>query len=222
MSRFALPFLLVLAGFAFAVPGASAAVAVEAPAVAAAEATCCTVTYNAKKTHFQVSGVVAYKGKPVLFSFHGPCASPAGPGRAYVRSRWIPVRDVVAGYHHIDIVQKVNGKIVYSKSPRFFVKGTRKQPKPTVTITSGPSGVVTGTSALFKYTFANTEKVLCRLDASSWASCLSASTGVAVKWVQYENLAPGPHVFVVRAYAVGGPGYAEAKRSFVLSAPPPG
>src|SRR5918996_4203269 len=40
-------------------------------------AACCKVTYNAAKTHVQVTGVVAYKGEPILFSFHGPCASPA-------------------------------------------------------------------------------------------------------------------------------------------------
>ena len=218
MSRFALRFLLVLVGFAFAAPGSSASVS-ESPlstAAPAAGAKCCTVVYNKAKTHFQVSGVVTYKGDPILFSFHGPCASPAGPGRAFVKSRWIPVSDVVAGYHHIDIVQKVNGKIVYSKSPGFFVKGTAQLRKPTVTITSGPSGVVTGTSALFKYKFANTAKVLCRLDSRPWASCAS------LNWVQYENLAPGPHVFVLRAYALTGQAFAEAKRSFTLSAPPPG
>jgi hypothetical protein len=220
MSRLALrfAFVLMLVGFAVAAPGASASISAEAPldtaTPSAARAACCTVTYNAAKTHFQVTGTVSYKGTPVLFSFHGPCASPAGPGRAHVKSRWIPVREIVAGYHTIDIVQKVSGKIVYSKSPRFFVKGTAQLRKPTATITSGPSGVVTGTSALFKFKVANAAKVLCRLDARPWRSCSL--------WEQYENLAPGPHVFELRAYALGGPTYAKATRNFTLSAPPPG
>jgi hypothetical protein len=75
---------------------------------------------------------------------------------------------------------------------------------------------VTGTSALFRYKVANHAKVTCRLDARPWASCGS------LDWVQYENLAPGSHVFVIRAHALAGKGYAEAKRSFTLSAPPPG
>jgi hypothetical protein len=218
VSRISLRFLLVFACFAFVAPGSSASVAETPLATAAptAAAKCCAVAYNKAGTHFQVTGTVTYKGEAIHFSFHGPCASPAGPGRAYIKSRWIPVGDVVAGYHHIDIVQKVNGKIVYTKSPGFFVKGTAQLRKPTVTITSGPSGVVTGTSALFKYKFANTAKVLCRLDTRPWASCAS------LNWVQYENLAPGPHVFVLRAYALTGTAFAEAKRSFTLSAPPPG
>ncbi len=215
MSRLALRFALVLAVFACAAP-ASLAAAAEAPLASTASAGCCTVTYNKAKTHFQVTGTLSYKGKAILFSFHGPCASPAGPGRAYVKSRWIPVRDVVAGVHHIEIVQQVDGKIVYSKSPGFFVKGTAQLRKPTATITSGPYGVVTGTSALFKYKVANTVKVTCRLDSRPWAPCAS------LNWVLYENLAPGPHVFVLRAHALSGQGYAEAKRSFTLSAQPPG
>ena len=215
MSRLALRLALVLVGFALAAPGSSASIAAEAPLQAAViSADCCTVTYNAAKTHFQVTGIVSYKGTAVLFSFHGPCASKAGPGRAYLKSRWIPLRENVAGYQTIDIVQRVNGKIVYSKSPRFFVKGTAQLRKPSATITSGPSGVVTSTSALFKFKVANAEKVLCRLDAQPWRSCLN--------WALYESLAPGPHVFQVRGHAFGGRTYAEAKRSFTLSAPPPG
>jgi hypothetical protein len=186
------------------------------PALAGSDAAdCCKVTYNAAKTHVQVTGVVAYKGEPVLFSFHGPCASPAGPGRASVKSRWIPLKSLVAGYHTIEIVQKVNGKIVYSSSPKFFIKGTAQLRKPTVKITSGPKGVVTGASALFKFKGTNLDRLACRLDRRKWQSC-------GVGWALYENVAPGPHTFTVRAYSLDGKSFVEAKRTFLLSAAPPG
>jgi hypothetical protein len=178
-----------------------------------AGAKCCTVTYNAKKTHVQVTGIVAYRGRPILFSFHGPCASPAGPGLAYVKSRWIPLRDIAAGYHTINIVQQVNGKIVYTKSPRFFIAGRLRERKPSVTITAGPTGVVTATSAAFEFRAVNASPVLCRLDGGPWAQCKLR--------VRYDALEPGPHVFTVRGHALAGKGFAEARRSFVLSAPPP-
>jgi hypothetical protein len=186
------------------------------PALAGSEgASCCKVTYNAAKTHVQVTGVVAYKGEPVLFSFHGPCASPAGPGLASVKSRWIPVKDVVAGYQRIEIVQRVNGKIVFSSSPKFFIKGTAQLRKPTVALTSGPKGVVTSTSALFRFKGSNLDRLECRLDNRKWQGC-------GVGWAMYENLAPGPHVFTVRAYSLDGKSHVDAKRTFTVSALPPG
>lgn len=176
-------------------------------------AKCCTVTYNKAKTHVQVSGVVAYRGTPVLFSFHGPCASPAGPGRAYVKSRWIALRYLPRGYHRIDIVQKVNGKIVYSKSAAFFIAGRYQEPKPTAAITSGPTGVVEGTGAGFAFRTTNAAKTLCRLDALPWQACNGT--------VSYQALEPGPHVFALRAVSPSGKQKAEVTRQFVLSAPPP-
>lgn len=176
---------------------------------------CCTVTYNKAKTHVQVTGFVRYKGTPVLFSFHGPCASPAGPGRAYVKSRWIPLREIVAGFHSISIVQKVDGKIVYTRSPRFFIKGTAQLRKPVARILSGPSGVVDGTRFTFKIKTESSDRLMCRLDATAWSRC-------SYPYVSYDGVAPGPHVFQVRAYALSGKGYAEAKRSFAVNAPEPG
>jgi hypothetical protein len=178
-------------------------------------ASCCKVTYNAAKTHVQVTGTVAYKGEPILFSFHGPCASPAGPGLASVKSRWIPVKDLVAGYHRIEIVQRVNGKIVFSSSPKFFIKGKARLREPTVTITSGPKGAVTSTSALFKFKGSNLDRLECRLDNRKWQFC-------GAGWAKYENLAPGTHVFTVRAYSLDGKSHVDAKRTFTVSAAPPG
>lgn len=207
--------LALVSAAAFAGFGEASAATAATPAADAAAPKCCAVTYNAAKTHVQVTGVVAYKGTPVLFSFHGPCASPAGPGLASVKSRWIPLRDLVAGYHSITIVQKVAGKIVTTSSPKFFIRGTAQLRKPTARILSGPSGVVTGTSATFEIKVANTSRSLCRLDALAWKPCTS-------RYMRYVDLAPGPHTFTIRAFALAGKAYAEARRSFTLSAPPPG
>jgi hypothetical protein len=192
---------------------ATAPAATASPALAAAQ--CCAVTYNDKKTHVQVTGVVAYKGDPILFSFHGPCASPAGPGLASIKSRWIPLKTLKADHHRITIVQRVNGKIVTTFSPRFFIKGTAQLAKPSARILSGPSGVVETTSVVFEIKAANTVRFQCRLDAQRWKACASG-------YMRYDNLKPGPHVFTVRAYALSGSGYVEARRSFTVSAPPPG
>lgn len=207
--------LLALAAWALALPVAAAPAQAAAASRSLTTAECCTVAYNAKKTHVQVTGVVAYRGDPILFSFHGPCASPAGPGRAAIKSRWIPLRTLKAGYHRITIVQRVNGKIVTTFSPRFFVKGTAQLAKPSARILAGPTGVVRATSAVFEIRVANTERALCRLDARRWKACTS-------RYLRYDDLKPGPHVFTVRAYALSGKGYAEARRAFTVSAPPPG
>jgi len=84
------------------------------------------------------------QGTPILFSFHGPCTAPVGKGRAYVKSRWIPLKSLYRGYHTIEIVQRMDGRVVYSSSPRFFIEGTAQVRKPTVTITSGPKGSSAG------------------------------------------------------------------------------
>jgi hypothetical protein len=186
------------------------------PALAGSEGSkCCTVTYNAAKTHVQVTGIVAYKGQPLSFSLssQGPCTGPAGNGLAHVRSKWIPLRNMVAGHHWIDIVQRVNGRILFTKSTKFFIKGTAQLRKPRVTITSGPKGVVTGTTALFKFKFADVDRLQCRLDNRKWALCST--------WAMYENLAPGPHTFTVRAHSIDRKSHVDARRTFTVSAPLP-
>lgn len=164
----------------------------------------------------QVTGTVAYKGEPISFSLssQGPCTAPAGKGVARVSSKWIPVRSMVAGYHWIDVVQRVNGKLVFTKSSKFLVKGTAQLRKPKATITSGPKGVVTGTTALFRFTFADVDQLECRLDSRAWKLC---STG----WAMYENLTGGPHTFTVRAHSIDRTAYIDANRTFVVSAAHP-
>ena len=210
--------LLPLVALACVIAGAGpgAASSSTAKLESASSANCCKVTYNAAKTHVQVTGTVAYKGEPLSFSLssQGPCTAPAGKGLARVSSKWIPVRNMVAGYHWIDVVQRVDGKIVFTKSQKFFIKGTAQLRKPTATITSGPKGVVTGTTALFKFTFKDVDQLECRLDNRKWKLC---STG----WAMYENLAVGPHTFTVRAHSIDRKSYVDANRAFVVSAPHP-
>jgi hypothetical protein len=210
--------LLPLVALAFVIAGGGPGAASSSPVgvASASGANCCKVTYNAAKTHVQVTGIVAYKGEPISFSLssQGPCTGPAGKGLAHVSSKRIPLRNMVAGYHWIDIVQRVNGKLVFSKSPKFFIKGTAQLRKPKVTITSGPKGVVTGTTALFKFKFEDVDQLECRLGNRKWELC---STG----WAMYENLAVGPHTFTVRAHSIDRKSYVDAKRTFVVSAPHP-
>jgi hypothetical protein len=207
---------LVALAFVIAGGGPGAASSSTAEVASASGASCCKVTYNAAKTHVQVTGTVAYKGEPLSFSLssQGPCTAPAGKGVAHVSSKWIPVRNMVAGYHWIDVVQRVNGKIVFTKSPKFFIKGTAQLRKPKVTITSGPEGVVSSTTALFRFTFKDVDQLECRLDNRTWKLC---STG----WAMYENLAVGPHTFTVRAHSIDRKSYVDAKRTLVVSAPHP-
>lgn len=211
--RLVLPFLVVTALTA----GGSGLAASSELASSRAAAKCCTVTYNAARTHFQVTGVVAYRGTPLLFSFSAksPCAARAGNGLAALKSRWIPVTEVKAGYHRITVLQRVGGKLVTTFSPKFFVAGKAQLAKPSARIHSGPSGSVQGTSFVFQFKYANTERVLCRLDRRPWSACSSGH-------VQYDNLRPGPHVFTVRTYALTGKRYTEVKRPFLVVAPLPG
>lgn len=201
---------LAVLGCVSALAVAAAGASVAAQSRSAAE--CCTVTYDKTKTHVQVTGTVSYKGRAVLFSFHGPCASPAGPGRAFVKSRWIPLTDLVAGYHTIKIVQIVNGKVIYTSSPRFYIKGTAQLRKPVAQIRSGPSGTTTATSVVFDIHTANNDRCVYRLDAAAWKTCTS-------RYITYKELEPGQHLFVLRAYALSGTGYAEATRSFTVAGP---
>jgi hypothetical protein len=201
---------LAVLGFVSALAVTAAGASVAAGSRSALE--CCTVTYDKTKTHVQVTGTVSYKGRAVLFSFYGPCASPAGPGRAFVKSRWIPLTEIVAGYHTIKIVQIVNGKVIYTSSPRFYVKGTAQLRKPVARILSGPSGTTTATSVVFDIHTANNDRCVYRLDAAAWKTCTS-------RYIAYKGLAPGQHLFVLRAYALSGTGYAEATRSFTVAGP---
>jgi hypothetical protein len=65
-------------------------------------------------------------------------------------------------------------------------------PPPTTTITSGPSGTVTSTTASFSFDSNEPDATFeCRRDAGTWAPCSSPKS--------YSSLVPGTHAFHVRA-----------------------
>jgi Bacterial Ig-like domain len=68
---------------------------------------------------------------------------------------------------------------------------------PDTTITSGPSGTVAGTQATFAFVSTETGGTFqCRLDGGAYAACASPHT--------VSNVAPGTHVFTVRATDAAG------------------
>ena len=89
---------------------------------------------------------------------------------------------------------------------------------PDTTISSGPSGTVTSSSASVGFTSSETGSTFeCRLDAGAWGSCTSPKA--------YSGLANGSHTFDVRATdAAANPDATPATRTWTVnvSAPPPG
>jgi hypothetical protein len=81
---------------------------------------------------------------------------------------------------------------------------------PTTTITSGPSGEVTSTSATFQFTASEAGATFaCELDGGSDVACNSPTT--------YVGLSPGQHRFRVRATGAGGQG-PRAEREWTIRA----
>jgi hypothetical protein len=89
---------------------------------------------------------------------------------------------------------------------------------PDTTISGGPSGTVTSSSASFTFTATETGSTFqCRLDAGAWAACTSPKA--------YSSLANGSRTFDVRATdAAGNTDATPATRTWTVNvtAPPPG
>ncbi len=90
---------------------------------------------------------------------------------------------------------------------------------PDTTITSGPSGTVSSTTATFTYTSTESGSTFnCKLDGGKFSSC--PSTGIT-----YSNLAQGVHTFEVNATdSAGNPDLTPATRTWTISntpVPPP-
>lgn len=79
---------------------------------------------------------------------------------------------------------------------------------PTVSITSGPSGLVASADAAFQFTAEAGSTFECRLDSGAWAGCSSPRS--------YAGLAQGDHTFRVRATDGLGNTGAEASRSWTV------
>lgn len=83
---------------------------------------------------------------------------------------------------------------------------------PDTTITSGPTGTVTGTSATFGFTSSETGSTFeCKLDTGDWQNCSSPK--------EYTGLAAGEHTFQARATdAAGNTDATAASRTWTITA----
>ncbi len=87
-------------------------------------------------------------------------------------------------------------------------------PAPDTTITSGPSGTVTSTSASFTFTGTNSPTSFrCALDGGSFATCTSPKA--------YSGLAKGSHTFEVQGVNATGPDGTPAERIWTIASPNP-
>jgi hypothetical protein len=84
---------------------------------------------------------------------------------------------------------------------------------PDTTISSGPSGTITTTSASFAFTSSESGSTFqCQLDGSSWSSCTSPKA--------YSSLGAGSHTFGVKATdAAGNTDASPATRTFTVNIP---
>jgi hypothetical protein len=98
----------------------------------------------------------------------------------------------------------------------FFFGAGSPPPQPLDTsITGGPSGSTTETSATFTFTGTGHASFECQLDAGAWEACTSPET--------YGPLGLGSHTFAVRAVDSGGtPDATPATRTWtIVESPPP-
>ncbi len=92
-------------------------------------------------------------------------------------------------------------------------------PVPSVTITSGPTGMVNVRTASFAFTSNVNAGFFCSLDGSPFASC-SPNANKTTGSVSYSGLADGPHNFIVVA-RVGALSSTPAIRSWTIDATRP-
>jgi fibronectin type 3 domain-containing protein len=84
---------------------------------------------------------------------------------------------------------------------------------PDTTITSGPTGTVSSTTASFGFTATETATFACKLDGASFSACTSP--------VSYTGLAGGAHTFQVQAIdAAGNVDATPASQSWTVVVPP--
>ena len=108
------------------------------------------------------------------------------------------------------------GNTDQSPASRSFIVDTGNPP-PQTTITSGPSGTITTTSATFAFSSEPNATFECEIDAGGFTPCSSPKT--------YPGLSQGPHTFTVRAIGTDNNVGPPVSRSFTVdtgeSAAPP-
>ncbi len=130
-------------------------------------------------------------------------AACSGPGATHT-----PTTALSAGAHTFS-VRAVDqfGNIDASPATRSFTVDTQA---PDTTITSGPSGAVTGVSHTFAFSSSEAGTFQCRLDSASFAACTSPKN--------YLILTAGSHTVQVRAIdGAGNTDQTPASRTFTIS-----
>jgi hypothetical protein len=78
---------------------------------------------------------------------------------------------------------------------RFAVGGASSRRAPTLVLLAAPPATTTSTKAVLRFSAA-VALTACRLDGSAWKRCANPAS--------YSGLAPGPHVFAIRARSAHG------------------
>jgi peptidoglycan/xylan/chitin deacetylase (PgdA/CDA1 family) len=134
-------------------------------------------------------------------------------GAAFVACTTPVTYSALADGPHTFQARARNGSGVVDSSPAgwtWAVDGTA----PDTSITGGPTGTVTSTSAAFSFAGTEPGSFECRLDAGAWGACTSPKS--------YSGIATGSHSFAVRAKdAAGNVDSTPAERTWTVEAQTP-
>jgi hypothetical protein len=122
---------------------------------------------------------------------------------------------LAAGTHTFDVrATDAAGNVDATPASRSWTVGSADTTPPDTTITAGPSGSTTATSASFSFSSSETGSSFeCKLDAGAWGACTSPKA--------YSGLSAGSHTFSVRAKdAAGNVDASPASRSWTITGSP--
>jgi hypothetical protein len=147
--------------------------------------TTATFTMRTKQGNNPVAATVSYNSSTKQAIFH-PTSSLASltAYRATVKGGVSGVKDLAGNPLAVDFVWN-------------FTTGQADTTPPDTTITAGPSGTVTSTSASFSFSATEIGSTFaCSLDGAAFSNCSSG--------ISYSGLANGSHTFLVRATDAAG------------------
>ncbi|MCW2576975.1 MAG: hypothetical protein JWR28_1124 [Modestobacter sp.] len=126
-----------------------------------------------------------------------------------------PAHTYTAAGSYVATLTATNAGGSNSTTRTITVTGAADTTPPDTTITSGPSGSVTATSASFEFSSSEAGSTFeCSRDGAAYAACTSPTS--------YSGLAAGSHTFSVRAKdAAGNTDQSPATRSWTVGTPPP-